>query len=198
LINHLRFLIFFIVVFSSLCLSQNKDTLNIKSSKNAKLHPKIGFQFGSHSSNLNQNSSDKFNRDILFEAYFKFDLSSEVHPIIAYTYWKALTSPVGQIPSETIASNGLKLEVDFSLFKIYGVSLSLGPLISIEGISRPTNKVFSLGTNVKLALPLWNDKVDLLTTIGYQTGSEVFAFGGGGFNYSFFSYSVGVEINLGN
>jgi len=198
LINHHRFLIFFIVVFSSLSLSQNKDTLNIKSSKIAKLYPKIGFHVGSHSSNMNQNSSDNFNRDILFEAYFKFDLSSEVHPIIAYTYWKALTSPVGQIPSETIASNGLKLEVDFSLFKIYSVSLSLGPLISIEGITGPTNKVFSLGTNVKLALPLWNDKVDLLSIVGYQTGSEVFALGGGGFNYSFFSYSVGIEINLGN
>ncbi|MCK9426164.1 MAG: hypothetical protein M0Q21_09010 [Ignavibacteriaceae bacterium] len=162
------------------------------------MHPKIGFQFGSHSSNLTQTSSDKFNRDILFEAYFKFDLSSEVHPIIAYTYWKAQTSPSEQIRSKTIASNGVKLEVDFSLFKIYTVSLSLGPLISIEGITGPTNKVFSLGTNVKLALPIWNDKVNLLSTVGYQTGSEVFALAGGGVNYSFFSYLVGIEIDLGN
>ena len=196
MINHHRFLIFFIVVFSSLCLSQGKDTVKIKTSHIAERNLQIGFQFGSHSSNLNQNSSDKFNRDILFEAYFKFDLSSEVHPIIAYTYWKALTSPIGQIPSKTIASNGLKLEVDFSLFKIYGVSLSLGPLISIEGITGQTNKVFSLGTNVKLALPLWNDKVNFLSTIGYQTGSEVFALAGGGVNYSFFSYSAGIEITL--
>lgn len=198
MINHHRFLIFFIVVFSSLCLSQSKDTLAIKNSRVAKLHPKIGFQFGSHSSNLTQTTSNKFNRDILFEAYFKFDLSNEVHPIIAYTYWKAQTSPSGQTPSETISGNGVKLEVDFSLFKIYSVSLSLGPLLSIEGITGSTNKVFSLGTNVKLALPLWNEKINLLSTIGYQTGSEVFALGGGGFNYSFFSYLAGIEINLGN
>lgn len=198
MINHQRFLIFFIIVFSSLSFSQNKDTLNIKSPKIAKLHPKIGFQFGSHSQNLTQTSSVKFNRDVLFEAYFKFDLSNEVHPIIAYTYWKALTSPVGQTRSETISSNGLKLEVDFSLFKIYGVSLSLGPLLSIEGITGPTNNVFSLGTNVKLALPLWNDKVNLLSIAGYQTGSEVFSLAGGGVNYSFFSYSLGIEINLQN
>lgn len=132
MINHQRILIFFIVVFSSLSFSQNKDTLNIKSSKVASLHPKIGFQFGSHSQNLTQTTSHKFNRDILFEAYFKFDLSNEVHPIIAYTYWKAQTSPSEQIRSETISSNGVKLEVDFSLFKIFTVSLSLGPLLSID------------------------------------------------------------------
>ncbi len=191
-------LIVFSAVFSFVSFSQNKDTLNNKSSKVEKLNPKIGFQFGSHSQNLTQTTSHKFSRDILFEAHFKFDLSSEVHPIIAYTYWKAQTSPSGQMRSETISSNGLKLEVDFSLFKIYSVSLSLGPLISIEGITGPTNKVFSLGTNVKLALPLWNDKVNLLSIAGYQTGSEVFALGGGGFNYSFFSYSLGIEINLQN
>lgn len=196
MINHNRFLIFFIVVFSSLSVSQNKDTLNIKSSKVAKLHPKIGFQIGSHSQNLTQITSHKFNRDILFESYFKFDLSNEVHPIIAYTYWKARTSPSEQMHSETISSNGVKLEVDFSLFKIYSVSLSLGPLLSIEGITGQSNKVFSLGTNVKLALPLWNEKINLLSIAGYQTGSEVFAIAGGGVNYSFFRYSVGIEINL--
>ncbi len=196
--NYLTLIIVSSIIFSSYSLSHNKDTLNIKSSKIAKLHPKIGFQFGSHSSNLNQNSSDNFNRDIAFELFLKFDLSSEVHPIIAYTYWKAQTFPVEQTRSEMIASNGVKLEVDFSLFKIYSVSLSLGPLLSIEGITGSTNKVFSLGTNVKLALPLWNEKINLLSTVGYQTGSEVFALGGGGFKYSFFSYLAGIEINLGN
>ncbi|MDP3682570.1 MAG: hypothetical protein Q8S01_01440 [Ignavibacteria bacterium] len=170
--------------------------MNIKNSMMAEAKPKIGFQFGSHSSNLTQTSSDKFNRDIAFELFLKFNLSSEVHPIIAYTYWKAQTSPVEQTRSETISSKGLKLEVDFSLFKIYSVSLSVGPSISIEGVTGATSNVFSLGTNVKLAMPLWNDKVDVLSTIGYQTGSEAFDLGGGGVNYSFFSYSVGIGINL--
>lgn len=196
--NYLTLIVVSTIVFSSFSLSQNKDTLNIKNSKLARLQPKIGFQLGSHSSNLTQTSSDKFNRDIAFELFLKFDLSSEVHPIIAYTYWKAQTSPSEQRPSETIISKGLKLEVDFSLFKIYSITLSVGPSVVIENITGATNTVFSLGTNAKLALPLWNDKINLLSIAGYQTGSAAFAFGGGGVNYSFFSYSLGVEINLGN
>jgi len=168
----------------------------------AELQPKIGFQLGSHSSNLTQTSSDKFIRDILFEAYFKFDLSSEVHPIIAFTYWKAKSNEsntfFGQIPPETMISKGLKLEVDFSLFKIYSITLSVGPSVAIENITGATNTVFSLGTNAKLALPLWNNKVNVLSIAGYQTGSAAFALAGGGVNYSFFSYSLGIEINLGN
>lgn len=190
------------IVFSSFSLSQNKDTLNIKSSKLTELQPKIGFQLGSHSSNLTKTSSDKFNRDIAFELFLKFNLSSEVHPIIAFTYWKAKNNEFntffGQIPPETIISKGLKLEVDFSLFKIYSVTLSVGPSVAIENITGATNTVFSLGTNLKLALPLWNDKVNVLSIAGYQTGSAAFAFAGGGVNYSFFSYSLGIEINLGN
>ncbi|MFA6596646.1 MAG: hypothetical protein WCS69_02915 [Ignavibacteriaceae bacterium] len=190
------------IVFSSFSLSQNKDTLNIKSSKLTELQPKIGFQIGSHSSNLTKTSSDKFNRDIAFELFLKFNLSSEVHPIIAFTYWKAKSNErntfFGQIPSETMISKGLKLEVDFSLFKIYSVTLSVGPSVAIENITGATNTVFSLGTNAKLALPLWNNKVNVLSIAGYQTGASAFALAGGGVNYSFFSYLVGIEINLGN
>jgi len=171
------------------------DTLNIEPKKKANY--KIGFQVGSHSPNLNQFSSDKYNRGIIFDIYLKFNLSSEIHSIIAFTYWEAQinesNSFLGQIPSETIISKGLKLGLDFSLFNIYKVFLSGGTSISIVNINKAENVVFSLGTNLKLNLPLWNDKVNLFSMAGYQTGAEILRF-----NYSFFSYSLGLEINIGN
>ncbi|MCX6150726.1 MAG: hypothetical protein NTX22_09400 [Ignavibacteriales bacterium] len=172
------------------------DSLNIENPKKKKIHFNIGLQVGSHSPNLNQNSSD-FNRGVFFEAYLKFNLSDEVHSIIAFTYWKSkikeINTVVVQIPSETINSKGLKLELDFSLFKMYSVSLLLGPSISFENITRATNTVFTFGTDLKLNIPLCNDRVNLLSTISYQTGAEILRF-----NYSFFSYLFGIEINIGN
>ena len=205
-----RILIFTFIVFPSLTFSQNigqesltkqhyepkiksyeelfmtGDSLNTEKPK----HLKIGLHLGSHSSNLNQNSSS-FDRDVLFEAYLKFSLSNEIHSILAFTYWKAKTTSIGQIPSETITSKGLKLGLDFSLFKIYNVLFSLGPSISFESISIATSTVFSFGTNLKLNLPLWKEKVHLLSIIGYQTGAEILRF-----NYSFFIYSLGIEISI--
>jgi len=178
--------------------SNSDDTLNFKP-KIKKLDFNIGVQVGSHSQNLTKNSSLNFNRDIFLELYISFDLSNEVQSIIAFTYWKSQTkeinTPVLQIPAETINSKGLKFELDFSLFKIYNASFALGPSISIENITRANGAVFSLGTNLKLNLPLWDDKVNLLTTVNYQNGSEILNFGGG-ISYSFFTYLIGVEINI--
>lgn len=211
----------FTIVFSSYNLCQNKeilktdfnydlkskisekiigtdDTLNIET-KLKKVAFNIGSQIGLHSPNLTKNSSD-FNRDIFFEIYIGHDLSDEVHAIIGFNYWEAQTNEVNMpemfVPSETIIGKALKLELDFSLFKIYNVSLLLGPSLSIENNNRAANTVFSVGANAKLKLPILIDKVNLLSTIGYQTGGE-FNFGGG-YSYSFFNYLLGVEINFGN
>lgn len=215
-------IIIFSMLFSSFSLSQNQDSLTMKyiyklnsndlnksstsddtlniETRVKKTGYHIGFQAGLHSQNLTKSSFVNFNKDIFLELYISFDLSDEVHSIIAFNYWEAQTkeinTPVEQIPSETIKSQGLKLGLDFSLFKIYNTSFLLGPSISIENNTGATNAVFSLGTNLKLNLPLWEDKVNLLSTINYQTGGE-FNFGGG-FSYSFFSYLIGVEINIGN
>jgi len=214
-------IILFTIVFSSYNLCQNleilktdfshnlkrtisektirtDDTLNIET-KLKKVAFNIGSQIGLHSPNLTKNSSD-FKRDIFFEIYIGYDLSDEVHAIIGFDYWEAQTNEVNIpemfVPAETIIGKALKLELDFSLFKIYNVSLLLGPSISIENNNRATNIVFYVGANAKLKLPILIDKVNLLSTIGYQTGGE-FNFGGG-YGYSFFNYLLGVEINFGN
>ena len=213
----------FTILISSFSLSQNqaplrmKDFYGLKNNDlrksrdfndplNSKLKAMktsyhIGFQAGFHSPNLTKNSLGSFNRGILGELYISFNLSDEVHSIIAFTYWqseiKGINTPIVQIPSETINSKGLKLEVDFSLFNIYTASLLLGPSIAIENITSATNTVFSLGANLKLNLPLphWDEKVNLMATFNYQNGSEFLNFGGG-INYSFFSYLIGIEIGI--
>lgn len=214
-------IMFYIILFSSHNLCQNLEILkadfnhNLKSktseksiikddtsnteTKLKKVAFNIGSQIGLHSPDLTKNSSD-FNRDIFFEIYIGYDLSDEVHAIIGFNYWEAQTNEVNMpemfVPSETIIGKALKLELDFSLFKIYNVSILLGPSLSIENNNRAVNTVFSVGANAKLKLPILMDKVNLLSTIGYQTGGE-FNFGGG-YGYSFFNYLLGVEINFGN
>lgn len=158
----------------------------------------IGVLTGSHSSNFKV-SNLAFSRGVFFELYLKYSLSSEIHSIIAFSYWKAQIEEINslqlKLPSETINSNAIKFGLDFSLFKVYKILFSLGTSISIENISRTPTSVFSFGTHLKLNLPLWNDNIDFLTAISYQTGMEALNFGGGT-NYSFFSYLFGIEINI--
>ncbi|MDO8609763.1 MAG: hypothetical protein Q7R95_04390, partial [bacterium] len=95
---------------SSFSSGQNKDTPRMKNSPEIKskysdilivtndtliIEPnikktnfKIGIQVGLHSSNLTNKSVGDFNRDILLELYICFDLSDEVHLIIAFNYWE--------------------------------------------------------------------------------------------------------------
>ena len=114
------------------------DTVNIES-KIQKGDHHVGFQAGYHTSNLTKNSFVNLDSDIYLELYLRFNLSDEVHWLLAFSYWKAqikeINTPDILIPSETINSKGLKLEVDFSLFNIYTASLLLGPSIAIENIT---------------------------------------------------------------
>ncbi|MBU1115377.1 MAG: hypothetical protein KKE09_09630 [Bacteroidetes bacterium] len=192
-------LIIVLAAFSTLSLAQNTDTsIDGESIINKENIIHIGTQIGSHSENLNKYGN--FNNGIMFEVFLKYNLSSEVYSIIAFNYWEAQTkeinTPAVKIPSETITSNSIRLEADFTLFKIYDVTLLLGPSILFEKINKSEFVVYSFGINSKLIIPLWEDKVNLLTTVGYQKGREAFQFTGGGTNYSFFNYLLGFEFNL--
>lgn len=209
------FLILFVcIIYSSLSMGQNLDkriliqkkdypanttyddrNINISDSIKGNIL-NFGVLIGPHSSSIKKLA---FSRGVFFEIYLKYSLSSEIHSIIAFSYWKAQVEEINayylKFPTETISSNAIKFGLDFSLFKIYKYLFSLGTSISIENISRTPSSVFSLETNIKLNLPIWNDNVDFLTAISYQSGMEAFNFGGGT-NYSFFIYLVGLEINV--
>lgn len=189
----------FIILFISLFgLGQIKAADSLSISNKRTNYPKIGIIGGFHSSDLNENSL-AFNRNLSLGVYIKFHLSDEVSTQIGFSYWKARFTEINTVnvfvPSETIESKSLKLELDFSLFRIKSFSLLIGPLVSIESISKTQNSTFSFGAHLKLHQGLWDDKLFLVSTGSYQKGMELFALGGGGFNYSFFNYSLGIEIN---
>jgi len=172
------------------------DHLTIKNENRG--FPKIGLQIGSHSSNVN-NSISKFGSGIIIEAFLKFEISNEVHLVPAFTYWKASTNEINsqsvQIPAEIINSKGFKLGVDFSLINIYDMTLSLEPSVIIEKITISKNAVLTFGASLKLNIPVLT-KIDMFPVINYRNGMEALALGGGGFDYSFISYQVGIKINL--
>lgn len=176
----------------------DNSILNIDTNK---IFPEIGFIAGSHFENTNQNGPNNFNQGLVLEVFAKYNISGDIHSTIAFTYWKSKTNEVNttisKVPSETIDSKGLKMGLDFSLFRFSNIILSVGPSISIENTTKAQSAVFGFGVDVKLLLPIWNDKIDFLSTFQYRNGSELLNYGGG-FNYSFISYLAGIEISIGN
>jgi hypothetical protein len=164
-----------------------------------RLFSKIGLLVGWHSPGLTEHGIANINSDIFIEGYLKFLLSNEVYLAIAFTYWKSrsdeINTPIVYIPSETIIAKGFKLDLDFTIVKISCASLSLGPSVSIEKITNITNAVFSLGSNLKLNIPLLIDKINIIPVVGYKTGAEALNFGGG-MRYSFLYYLLGIEYNI--
>ena len=161
----------------------------------------FGIQAGFHSPNLSNNSSMDFNRGFFGEFYLGYNISDEVLVLIAFNYWEAQTnqisSPSTQIPSKTVISKAIKMELDFSLFKIYSFSILFGPSVLIENINTAVEGVFTLGANLKFKLPLTvlHERVKILATINYQYGNELLNVGGG-MQYSFFGYLLGAEIGI--
>lgn len=174
-----------------------KSTSSITDNKDEKCFT-VGFLMGLHSANLTQNGIS-FDRSNSYDAYIKLYLSNEVHSIISFIYWKSKTKEITTFPdkiqSKIIESKGLKLGLDFQMIKLSGLSLLIGPAISIEKINIIASSVYALGVNMKLNIPIWKDIISIISMVNYQTGSEALNFGGG-FNYSFWSYLGGIEINL--
>ena len=196
-------LVVLFAIFSTLCLAQSKNGLSGSNSK-----PEIGIeeinfgiQAGFHSPDLSGNGSLKFNRGFYLESYLGYNLSYEVQVIIAFSYWEGkidqINSASTQIPSQTVISKSLKMELDFALFNIYSVQVLFGPSISIENINTASQTVFTLGANLKFKIPLsfLVERLRLVALIDYQNGAESFNFGGGT-HYSFFGYLLGAEIGF--
>jgi len=211
------------VIFSTLCLAQNKnlilinnqsdilnniesatlvsyDSLNCNSETGKELI-NLGIQAGFHSPDLSGNGSLNFNRGFYLESYLGYNLSYEVQVILVFSYWEGQTDQINsvssQIASKTVISKALKMELDFALFNIYSVKVLFGPSISIENINTANQTVFTLGANLKFKIPLscLNEKLRLAALINYQAGAESFNFGGSK-NYSFFGYLLGAEIGI--
>ena len=181
---------------SSICFN---DSLAINNSTEQKIIPQVGFQIGTHSLNMDQNTTSIYREGIAFEAYIKFRMLENIHPIIAFVYWQSRTKEINnyfdKISSEAINSKGIRFELDFSLLMVGNLLLSTGPSISIEQVTNLVTSVYTIGTNVKIHFPVWHNKIILLSTIRYQTGGEAFNFGGGK-GYTFIFYLLGTEINV--
>ncbi len=204
-------IIVIIVLNSSICFSQMKnnlkrvgwesgvsiikeDDLNVKTTAEQKF--KIGLNSGYHFQNLDD--YDDFTGNILFDVYLGFILSDEVSLLMGFSYWKAETQQTSitqyPVPTETINSRAFKLGLEFSLIKIYSSSLLLEPSVSIGSITGAYNANFSFGANLKLSIPLYQERLNVFTSANYQNGSEILNVGGGGVHYSFFGITIGFEI----
>lgn len=132
--------------------------------------------------------------------YLKFDFSNNIFASIGYSYWQSNTIKISgsnlNIPPETINSNGAKFELDFSLIENNHISLLLGPSLLIEGVSTSHSTTFTYGAQLKLNYALLENKIFLVSTLAYQNGGGIFDLAGGGFNYSFFNFLTGIEVNL--
>ncbi|MDY0083003.1 MAG: hypothetical protein RBR74_07465, partial [Ignavibacteriaceae bacterium] len=102
----------------------------------------IGLEVGLHSGSLD-NTTLNFDQDVYYEIYTKFNLSNEVFFLVSLNYWNAQIEKKNLTSTDLIESKALRVEVDFSLFKIYKASFLLGPSISIGDNTESTNAVCS-------------------------------------------------------
>lgn len=181
------------ILFKENVIPQN-DSLKMNVYKKSYL--KIGIMAGSHSSNLDKNNI-AFKNGLFLETYLKYRLSDELHSIIGLSYWKAnietIISSQKHIP-ETVSSMALNLGLEFLLIQRNPVLFSFSPTILIENISTSTSPIFSFGSSLGLSLNVWGD-MNILSVISYQFGTEALNFGGG-VNYSFIKYLLGIEIDI--
>jgi len=189
----IRILLILIVSFSGLSQIKAEDTLKVVTKK--KVSPPIGIQVGYHTASLGKNDTD-IDRNFTLGVYLltMSDISSEFNINMGMTFWRSHTKSIDYNSSQAINSFGVKFGLEYQLFKIQSFSVSVGPLLMFEFISKINNPIFTVGLQLKFRHPLVDDKIFLVSSAAIHDGGEIMKFAGGEFAYSFMNYSLGIEM----
>lgn len=188
----LRMLLILIISFSGLSRLNAQDTLKVTDKK--KISPPFGIQAGYHTSNLSDSHSD-FDRNFTLGVYVLInDISSEFNATMGITYWRASTTANDYHPSQTLNCFGIKVGLEFQLFRIKDFSVTFVPLLMLESAKAINSPFFTLGLQLKLRHPLIDDKIFLVSSAAIQDGGGIMQEAGNSFRYSFMNYSLGIEM----
>jgi hypothetical protein len=151
----------------------------------------IGSQFGS---SYKMNPRGGFDSGVYLRlSLFEKQVSDWGQFSLGVTYWHG---PTKRELAKSDDGKGGDVQLLFHLSRAGNLTLSLGPRVGIEGVNHAQGGVFNVGVVLSAIYPMADNwRIQLRTH--YQLGGELFAFGGGGFSYSFPAVTFGIATNIG-